>query len=288
MPLHLLGRYMDSMRVDCEEPVRIASRAQLDDYMEGSAATVGRVISPLLGAPEPEAVARLGVAFQLTNFIRDVPIDWDLDRVYLPGLPEDDLRAAPPASRCANASPRRSRAPAACSRRPPGASRWRPGCATACAWRARSTPACSIASRATGTTCSGRGRACARGRPRGRPGPMAGTSADVLVCGASFAGLAVARELAGAGADVLVSIATDRRARHLGLRGADALAARHGRCECHPPRAAGDDLHDAPRDVRYRLPWSWSAFDYRELCAALWAQCGDARFELRRSTGEQA
>ena len=67
--------------------MRIVSRAQLDDYMEGSAATVGRVIAPLLGAPEPEAVARLGVAFQLTNFIRDVPIDWDLDRVYLPGLP---------------------------------------------------------------------------------------------------------------------------------------------------------------------------------------------------------
>ena len=93
LPLHLLARYMDSMRVDCDERVRIASRAQLDDYMEGSAATVGRVIAPLLGAPEPEAVARLGVAFQLTNFIRDVPVDWDLDRVYLPGLPEDDLRA---------------------------------------------------------------------------------------------------------------------------------------------------------------------------------------------------
>ena len=30
------------------------------------------------------------------------------------------------------------------------------------------------------------------------------TGADVLVCGASFAGLAVARELAGCGADVLV------------------------------------------------------------------------------------
>jgi len=93
LPLHLLPRYMDSMRVDCDERVRIASREQLDDYMEGSAATVGRVIAPLLGAPEPEAMARLGVAFQLTNFIRDVPVDWDLDRVYLPGLPEDDLRA---------------------------------------------------------------------------------------------------------------------------------------------------------------------------------------------------
>jgi phytoene synthase len=93
LPLHLLPRYMDSMRVDCDEPVRIASRAQLDDYMEGSAATVGRVIAPLLGAREPEAVARLGVAFQLTNFIRDVSVDWDLDRIYLPGLTEDDLRA---------------------------------------------------------------------------------------------------------------------------------------------------------------------------------------------------
>ena len=93
MPLHLLSRYVESMRIDCEEPVRICTRAQLDDYMEGSAATVGRIMAPLLGAPEPEAVARLGVAFQLTNFIRDVPVDWRMDRVYLPGLPEDDLRA---------------------------------------------------------------------------------------------------------------------------------------------------------------------------------------------------
>jgi 15-cis-phytoene synthase len=91
LPLHLLGRYMDSMRLDCG-PVRIASRAQLDDYMEGSAATVGRIMAHLLGAPaRREDVARLGVAFQLTNFIRDVPVDWLLDRVYLPGLPEDDL-----------------------------------------------------------------------------------------------------------------------------------------------------------------------------------------------------
>jgi 15-cis-phytoene synthase len=92
LPLHLLSRYMESMRVDCDEPVRIASRAQLDAYMDGSAATVGRIMAPLLQAPDPEAVARLGVAFQLTNFIRDVPLDWRLDRVYLPGLPEEALR----------------------------------------------------------------------------------------------------------------------------------------------------------------------------------------------------
>ena len=93
LPLHLLPRYMASMRVDCG-PVRMAADDELDDYMEGSAATVGRIMAPLLGAPGDvhEDVARLGVAFQLTNFIRDVPVDWALDRVYLPGLPEEDLR----------------------------------------------------------------------------------------------------------------------------------------------------------------------------------------------------
>jgi len=95
LPLHLLSRYLDSMRVDCDEPVRIASEADLDWYMEGSAATVGRIMAPLLGAPAHahEDVARLGVAFQLTNFIRDVPLDWELDRVYLPDLDEEDLRS---------------------------------------------------------------------------------------------------------------------------------------------------------------------------------------------------
>jgi phytoene synthase len=75
--------------------VRISSQAELDRYMDGSAATVGRIMAPLLGAPDEvhEEVARLGVAFQLTNFVRDVAADWDLGRVYLPELPEDALRA---------------------------------------------------------------------------------------------------------------------------------------------------------------------------------------------------
>ncbi len=33
--------------------------------------------------------------------------------------------------------------------------------------------------------------------------------------------------------------------------------------------------------VRYRLPWSWSSFDYRELCRLLYAQ-SDARFETAK------
>ncbi len=92
LPLGELRVYMDSMRVDCDR-VRMADRAQLDAYMNGSAAAVGRIMAPLLGAPEAdrETVAALGVAFQLTNFIRDVREDWAMDRVYLPGLGEDDL-----------------------------------------------------------------------------------------------------------------------------------------------------------------------------------------------------
>jgi 15-cis-phytoene synthase len=92
LPLGELRVYMDSMRVDCDR-VRMADRAQLDAYMNGSAAAVGRIMAPLLGAPEAdrETVAALGVAYQLTNFIRDVREDWAMDRVYLPGLGEDDL-----------------------------------------------------------------------------------------------------------------------------------------------------------------------------------------------------
>ena len=55
--------------------------------------------------------------------------------------------------------------------------------------------------------------------------PLVDEHADVVVCGASFAGLAVARELAGTGADVLV---LDRDeigdASDVGLCGADAVA----------------------------------------------------------------
>lgn len=94
LPLHLLDTYMRSMRVDCDDRVRISDDAELDRYMDGSAATVGRLMAPLLDArgPGTEPLARLGVAFQLTNFVRDVREDWAMDRVYLPGLDEDDLR----------------------------------------------------------------------------------------------------------------------------------------------------------------------------------------------------
>jgi 15-cis-phytoene synthase len=106
LPLGELGSYMRSMRIDCA-PVRIETWPELEAYMDGSAGSVGRIMAPLLGVPAQHhaGFGRLGRAFQLTNFIRDVREDTALDRVYLPaedrarfGVEEDDLggeRATP-------------------------------------------------------------------------------------------------------------------------------------------------------------------------------------------------
>jgi 15-cis-phytoene synthase len=62
--------------------------ADLIDYMEGSAAVIGAMMLPILGATDRDralASAReLGRAFQLTNFIRDVGEDLERGRIYLP------------------------------------------------------------------------------------------------------------------------------------------------------------------------------------------------------------
>jgi phytoene synthase len=81
-----LKAYMASMRQDCER-VRIRTWEELEAYMDGSAGSVGRIMAPLLGVPERHHAdfGRLGLAFQLTNFIRDVREDAGLDRIYLPG-----------------------------------------------------------------------------------------------------------------------------------------------------------------------------------------------------------
>jgi 15-cis-phytoene synthase len=99
LPLGELRTYMSSMRIDCG-PVRIGTWPELEGYMDGSAGSVGRIMAPLLGVPQRHQAGygRLGLAFQLTNFIRDVGEDTRLDRVYLPaedrerfGVAEADL-----------------------------------------------------------------------------------------------------------------------------------------------------------------------------------------------------
>jgi menaquinone-9 beta-reductase len=114
---------------------------------------------------------------------------------------------------------------------------------------------------------------------------------DVLVCGASFAGLAVARELAGSGARVMV---IDRY--EIGERQTSACAAPTAWLEAlgleasirqtffdivvHRP-GNGDR---GPRSYRWSLPWSFSTFDYRQLCALLAAQ-GEFEFETAKVDG---
>jgi digeranylgeranylglycerophospholipid reductase len=111
------------------------------------------------------------------------------------------------------------------------------------------------------------------------------TRADVLICGASFAGLAVARELAGSGADVLV---VDRY--EIGERATSACAAPTPWLHAMGvERSIRQEIpcmafHTPHGSARFRLPWSWSSFDYRELCRALWEQC-DARFEVAKVEG---
>jgi len=125
-------------------------------------------------------------------------------------------------------------------------------------------------------------RATARGTERTS---LDGERADVLICGASFAGLAVARELAGAGADVLL---LDRYA--IGERQTSACAVPEGWLETmgaeRSLRAVLPDMtFTTPHGtVRYRLPWRWAAFDYRTLCEDVFAQC-DARFETAKVNG---
>jgi 15-cis-phytoene synthase len=102
-PVHTAVRYqidpqhfadfMVSMRMD--RPVEqggVAGYQTFDElarYVHGSAAVIGLQVLPILGTvvcrerAEPHAAA-LGVAFQITNFLRDVGEDLDRGRIYLP------------------------------------------------------------------------------------------------------------------------------------------------------------------------------------------------------------
>lgn len=124
-----------------------------------------------------------------------------------------------------------------------------------------------------------------RATKRGAERTPLSRDADVLICGASFAGLAVARELAGAGARVLI---VDRY--EIGERQTSACAAptewmrNLGLMGAHRQTFHHLLFHTAHGDVRYRLPWSFSTFDYREICALMHAQ-NDAEFEIAKVDG---
>jgi menaquinone-9 beta-reductase len=117
--------------------------------------------------------------------------------------------------------------------------------------------------------------------------PLSGER-DVLICGASFAGLAIARELAGSGADVLI---VDRY--EIGERQTSACGIptewleRLGLMDAECQRFDTLVMHTPHGTSRYRLPWTFSTFDYRELCQLLWRDC-DASFETAKVNGRGA
>ena len=120
---------------------------------------------------------------------------------------------------------------------------------------------------------------------RGTDRTPLGGDYDVLVCGASFAGLAVARELAGTGARVLI---LDRY--EIGERQTSACAAptdwlRAMGVEASMRQTFSDlIIHTPHTTARMRLPWTFSTFDYRALCELLHGQ-SDAEFETATVEG---
>lgn len=108
---------------------------------------------------------------------------------------------------------------------------------------------------------------------------------DLLVCGASFAGLMVARQMAGSGADVLV---VDRY--EIGERQTSACVIptswleELGLLDSEKQRFDSVLVHTAHGSLELPVPWSFSTFDYRTLCELLWKGC-DAGFETAKVEG---
>src|SRR4051794_27979635 len=111
-------------------------------------------------------------------------------------------------------------------------------------------------------------RATKRGAERTRF--TSDAAADILICGASFAGLAVARELRSTGARVLV---LDRY--EIGERQTSACAAptdwllNLGLSDSIRQTFSSLLVHTPKRTARWPLPWTFSTFDYRTLCRLL-------------------
>src|SRR6478736_517456 len=112
---------------------------------------------------------------------------------------------------------------------------------------------------------------------------QSGADADALICGASFAGLTVARELRATGARVLM---LDRY--EIGERQTSACAApadwlRNLGLEDAIRQSFRDlVIHTPRRSFRWTLPWDFATFDYRRLCALLRAQSPGVEFDTAK------
>jgi len=86
IPREHFTAFLHSMAMDLTV-TEYATYDALYEYVYGSAAVIGLQMVPILEPTSPLAydyAMDLGIAFQLANFIRDVPEDLDRGRVYLP------------------------------------------------------------------------------------------------------------------------------------------------------------------------------------------------------------
>jgi phytoene synthase len=89
IPIAYFEAFLHSMAMDLDK-TEYATFEELMEYVYGSAAVIGLQMLPILGTIPGKfneskiAAEKLGIAFQLANFIRDVNEDLDRGRVYLP------------------------------------------------------------------------------------------------------------------------------------------------------------------------------------------------------------
>lgn len=103
LPIDAFDRFFRSMEMD----LTVTAYETWDDlltYMDGSAAVIGELMLPILGPTDPGFTvvpARdLGLAFQLTNFLRDVAEDLRRGRQYLPTADQQRFGVALDEGRC--------------------------------------------------------------------------------------------------------------------------------------------------------------------------------------------
>src|SRR5918999_1510357 len=124
-----------------------------------------------------------------------------------------------------------------------------------------------------------------RATKRGSERTSLGGEWDVLVCGASFAGLAVARELKGSGARVLMLDRYEVGERQTSACGIPtAWLEAMGLMGSHRQAFPRLVVHTPFGTSRLELPFTFSTFDYPELCRLLFQQ-SDCDFETAKVDG---
>ncbi len=78
---------IDGVEMDANGPIQAPPMAELELYCARVAGAVGRLSVRVFGAPQPAGdrlATELGEAVQLTNLLRDLREDAEVDRLYLP------------------------------------------------------------------------------------------------------------------------------------------------------------------------------------------------------------